>query len=87
MLYCSQHNVQDMFKSRNLSPNMPKSTLLSIKNRKNRPALGVPPPDPLCLRRLGVRLQTPAVALISLRIPCYALNYKAQSTLGVHSPA
>jgi len=66
---------------------MPKSTLFSMKNRKNRPALGVLPPDSLCLRRLGVRLQTPALALISLRIPRYALNYKAWSTLVVHSPA
>jgi len=58
-----------------------------MKNRKNRPVLGVPSPDPLCLWRLGVRLQTPALALISLQIPRYALNYKAWSTLDVHSPA
>jgi len=42
---------QNMFERRNLSSNMPKSTLFSMKNCKNRPALGaisrspMPPAD------------------------------------------
>jgi len=39
---------------------MPKNALISLKNCKNRPALGTPPPDPLCIRR---RLLTKCNAL------------------------
>jgi len=76
MLYCSQHNVQDMFKNRNLSSNMPKSTLISIKNRKNCPALGAPPFRPHMPLAAGATLPGPSIGLTSLRIPRYALNYK-----------
>jgi len=41
---------------------MPKNALLLLKNRKNRRALGAPPPDPLASGGWGLRLQTPATA-------------------------
>jgi len=43
---------RNMFLSRNLSPNMPQSVLISLKIPKNLSALGALFPDPLCLRRL-----------------------------------
>jgi len=48
---------------------MPESTSFLLKNRKNRPALGVLTPDPLCLRRLGATPSDPLISPISLRVP------------------
>jgi len=44
---------------------------MSLKNRKNRPALGAPPPDPLdASSGWGLRLQTPVFALRPLQRFC-----------------
>jgi len=42
---------QNMFWSRNFSPNLLKITSFLLKNHKNRPALGALPPDPPALSR------------------------------------
>jgi len=42
---------------------MPKNALITLKNRKNRPALGAPPPDPLWLRRPRASIQDPVLSL------------------------
>jgi len=63
-----------MFWSNNLSSNMPKIMSFSLKNRKNHPALGALPSDPLCLRRLGAT-PDPRISFISLQIPRCTLNY------------
>jgi len=47
---------------------MPKIASISLKNRKNRPALGSLPPDPLCLRRLAATPPNPHICLVPIRI-------------------
>jgi len=42
---------------------MPKNALFSLKNRKNRRALGAPPPDLLAFGGWELRPQTPETAL------------------------
>jgi len=49
-----------------------KITLFLLKNRKNRSAVGAPPPNSLCLRRLGAMPPDTHISLISLRILCCA---------------
>jgi len=51
---------------------MPKSTSFSLRNRKNRPALKVLPPDTLCLQRLKVSPQTFTLTLS--RYECFAIR-------------
>jgi len=65
---------QNMFWSRNLSPNMPKISSFSLKNRKNHSALEALPLDPLCLWRLG-DTPDPHISLILLRISHYTLDH------------
>jgi len=53
---------------------MPKNTSFSLKNRKNRPALGTLPPGPLCLQRLRTTPPDPHINPILLPNPRYSLN-------------
>jgi len=60
---------------------MPKSMSFSLRNRKNRPALGAETAGfaadhPLCFQRLGATPPGHRISPISLRIPRCALNYK-----------
>jgi len=54
---------------------MPKTTLFSLKNRKNRPALGRCPQAPYASGGWGLRPQIPTLALCRYENPHYALNY------------
>jgi len=76
--------MRKIFLSKNISLNMPKNMLISLKNCKNRQRLGALPPDPLVSGGWGLRFQTPTSVILRCAFFSLHMPTKAKKSFGLN---